>query len=154
MAEMTARIRTGIVPYLVVDDAPREIDFLTQALGGDLQDRLEDRDGKVMNARVMIGLSLVMISSKFGAMPAMTGMLFIFLPDVDAAYARAVAFDGVQAMQPVSDQFWGDRCGSLRTANGVTYWLATHKEDLTRDQIAQRLGMQTSLGMQTGTGIG
>ena len=141
MAETMKHPDRAIVPYLVVDDAPKEIEFLTGPLGGKLLGRLDRPDGKVMNARVSIGPTPLMISSVMGSHTAMLGMLFIIVPDVDAVYASAIAFDGVTPLMPVADQFWGDRCGSLRSANGVTYWISTHKEDVTPVQIKQRLGM-------------
>lgn len=143
---MASYIPTGyaaVVPYLLVDDAPKEIEFMTAILGGTQEGRLDSPDGKVMNARVNVGGSPIMIGS---TMPPQhvpqTGMLFVYVPDADATYAKAVAMDGVTPLMPMADQFWSDRAGALKTANGVTYWIATGRESVTHEQIAERMGMK------------
>ncbi len=60
------------------------------------------------------------------------------MPDADTAFAKATAFAGVKVEMPVADQFWGDRGGSLLSPNGISYFVATHTEDLTDEQITER----------------
>jgi len=142
MADYIPKGYAAVVPYLVVDDAPKEIEFLTRILGGTLEGRLDSPDGKVMNARINVGGSPVMISSAMPTHGTQLGMLYVYVPDCGATYAAATAFEGVTAMFPVADQFWGDRSGAVKSANGVVYWIATGKESLTHEQIAERMGMK------------
>jgi len=132
----------AVVPYLVIDDAPKEIEFMTAVLDGTLEGRLDGPNGSVMNARVSIGGSPVMISSTMPGHDAQRGMLYVYVPDCDATFAKAVATEGVTVVMGVMDQFWGDRSGAVKSANGVVYWIATGKESLTHEQIAERMGMK------------
>ena len=131
---------TPITPYLVIDDAPKEIEFL-KTLGGVEDGRLDGPEGKVAHSVVKVGGAPIMISSTMPGHDAQKGMIFVYVTDVDAIYAKAAAYDGVEAFMPVMDQFWGDRCGALKSPNGVVYWIGTHTEDLTLDDIRKRTGM-------------
>ena len=63
--------------------------------------------------------------------------LYVYIPDVDVVFSRAVAA-GAKVLKPVSDMFWGDRQGEVSDPSGHRWSLATHKEDLTPEQIGQR----------------
>ncbi|MDB5326953.1 MAG: hypothetical protein JWM57_2522 [Phycisphaerales bacterium] len=142
MASAIPKGFSAVTPYLIVPDAPKEIDFLKTAFGGTEPDRMTAPDGSVAHTVVFVGGAPIMISSSSAMHGPQLGMIFIYLPDVDAAYARAAAFDGVDAFMPVTDQFWGDRAGAVKSPNGVVYWIATHTEDLTLDDIRKRTGMK------------
>lgn len=135
---------TAVTPYLIVDDAPKEIEFLKAAFGAVQVGRLDTPDGQVMHAAIKIDGASIMISS---AMPpqhkAIPAMLYIYVTDVDATYAKAVAFPGVTAQMPPTDQFYGDRSGSLTSSNGIIYWIASQKEVLTHEQVGQRVSAMT-----------
>ena len=128
---------TPITPYLVIDDAPAEIEFL-KTLGGVVDGRLDGPNGSVGHAVVKVGGAPVMISSTMPGHDTQKGMIFVYVTDVDATYATAAAFKGVDAFMPVTDQFWGDRAGALKSPNGVVYWIATHTEDVSMDEIKKR----------------
>jgi len=121
-----------LTPYLTIRDAGRAIEFYQRAFGAG-------------HAELKIGDSIVMLSEESPEMgchsPASlqgtTGSLFVYVPDVDAAFARAVKA-GAKPVVPVSDMFWGDRHGALVDPFGHRWSLATHKEDLTPEQISQR----------------
>lgn len=63
--------------------------------------------------------------------------LHVYLQDVDAQFAQAVAV-GAKVVRPVQDQFYGDRTGTLEDPFGHVWFLATHKEDLTPEEINKR----------------
>src|SRR4029077_14977814 len=100
-------------------------------------------DGKIMHAVIKIGDSSLMLSDAFmGAKSAKdfgsTPMnLWIYVADCDARFNRAVAA-GAQATMPVADQFWGDRFGAFTDPFGYRWSIATHKEDLTPEELEQR----------------
>jgi PhnB protein len=130
---------TAVTPYLIVSDAPKEIDFLVSALGGVVEGRLDTPTGQVMHALVRVDGAPIMLGSAMPPeMEAMQSMLFIYVTDVDARFARAAAYPGAAVQTPVTDQFWGDRCGSLTSPNGVVYWIASQKEQLTHEEIGKR----------------
>jgi PhnB protein len=59
------------------------------------------------------------------------------MSEIDAAYDRALRAGGVSVMEP-ADQFYGDRNAGVRDACGNTWWLATHIEDVSREEIVRR----------------
>ena len=123
-----------VTPYLTVDDGARE------------KDRTAGPGGKIMHAELRIGDSVVMLSDEFPGMSTArapkalggtTGGLFLYLPDVDAAFRRAVEA-GCKVLMPVTDMFWGDRFGKLEDPFGNQWSLATHKEDVSPREQAER----------------
>jgi uncharacterized glyoxalase superfamily protein PhnB len=103
-------------------------------------------DGKsIMHAEIKIGDSRIFLSEEFPEMgcrsPESLGgtasSLHLYVEDVDAAFKRAVAA-GAQVKMPVADMFWGDRFGKLIDPFGHEWGMATHKEDLTPEEIRER----------------
>src|SRR5437773_151071 len=104
------------------------------------------RGGKIMHAELRVGDSVVMLSDEFPGMSTArspkalggtTGGLFLYLPDVDAAFKRAVEA-GCKVLMPLTDMFWGDRFGKLEDPFGNQWSLATHKEDVSPREQAER----------------
>ncbi len=135
-----------VTPYLTVHDAAQALDFYRRAFGTEEIVRMPGPDGKVMHAELKVGDSIVMLSDEFPGMSSCrapkslggtTTMLFLYVPDVDAAFKRAVDA-GCKVLMPVADMFWGDRFGKLEDPFGNQWGLATHKEDLTPEEIRQR----------------
>ena len=126
----------AVTPYLMVTDAGRLIDFLKQAFGAVETERVARPDGGVMHAEVRIGDSAVMMGEPPGG-PAKPAALYLYVADVDATYARALAV-GATAMSPPTDQFYGDRSAGIADPAGNTWWIATHVEDVPKDELARR----------------
>jgi len=133
-----------LTPHLVVDGAAAAIDYYQKAFGAEELMRMQGPGGKIMHALIQIGDSKVMLNDEFPEMqargPKAIGgsavTLTLYVPDVDRTVAQAVAAGGKVTM-PVADQFWGDRYGVLSDPFGHLWAVATHKEDLTPDQIAK-----------------
>lgn len=140
-----------VTPAFVAADAAALIDFYEVAFAATERDRMPDGSGKLMHAEVQIGDSIVMLSDENpeqGSKSALTlggspVSLMMYDADVDAAFARATTA-GAKAVVPLADMFWGDRYGAVLDASGFLWGLATHKEDLTPEQMAERLKAQTS----------
>jgi uncharacterized glyoxalase superfamily protein PhnB len=135
-----------ITPYITVKGAAKAIDFYKRAFGARERDRMTDPEGKrVMHAEIQIGDSIVMLGDEFPQgeckSPQTLGgtavSLFLYVPDVDAAFKRAVDAGATAAMAP-TDMFWGDRFGKLVDPFGHEWAMATHKEDLSHDEIRKR----------------
>ena len=136
-----------VTPQLVMNNAAQAIDWYKKAFGAEEVARAEGPDGKIMHAEVRIGDSRIMLNDEmgggkgpkaFGGSPA---SLWIYVEDCDAVFNRAVAAGAKVSDSPMgrmSDQFWGDRCGTLTDPQGYSWTIATHKEDLTRQEIEQR----------------
>jgi PhnB protein len=127
-----------ITPYLVVRDAQETIDFLKKAFGAtESHPPMKRPDGKIMHAEMKIGDSRVMLGEANEQWPLTTASLHLYVPDVDAAYKRAVDAGGKSTVEPM-DQFYGDRSGCVKDASGNTWWIATHKEDLSLAELQKR----------------
>ena len=97
-----------------------------------------------MHAQVRIGDSILMFADRFPEMgsPPIAEVnwpivLNVYVPDADASFQKAVAA-GCTVTFPLADQFWGDRYGQVKDPFGFTWAIATHKEDLTPEEIQQR----------------
>jgi PhnB protein len=135
-----------VTPYITVKGAAQAIDFYKRAFGAEEVERVPGPDGKsVMHAEVKIGDSIVMLSDEFPqagsrspqTLGGSTGYLFLYVPDVDAAFKRAVDA-GAKPTMPLADMFWGDRFGKVADPFGHEWGLATHQEDLTPEEIHKR----------------
>jgi len=132
-----------LTPFLTVRDASRAIDFYQQAFGADVLGGVaKGPDGKVMHAELKIGDSIIMLSDEFpefGSLSPQSGGstsmgLHIYVDDVDHAFDRAVKA-GAHVDMPVADQFWGDRYGRLKDPFGHKWSLATHKRDVSPEEM-------------------
>ena len=134
-----------VTPYLAVDDASAAIEYYKKAFGAKERVRMDTPDGKIGHAEVEIGDSLVMLSDPFPQAttrpPAELGgtsaSVFLYVEDVDAVVRRAVDA-GATVTMDVADQFWGDRFGSIRDPFGHIWSIATHVEDVSPEEMAER----------------
>lgn len=134
-----------LTPYLIVKGAAAALEFYTEALGAQELVRMADASGKVGHAEMKIGDSPFMLADEFPEMgavapPAGGGhsvSFLVYVPDVDAAFARALAA-GAKAVRPVQDQFYGDRSGTLEDPFGHQWTLATHVEDVSPEEMERR----------------
>ena len=135
----------SVTPYLTVDDAEAAIDFYKRAFGASERMRMPTPDGKIAHAELEIGDSLIMVSDPFPhaqskppkELGGTTGGVFLYVEDVDATFQQATGA-GATVTMPLEDMFWGDRFGSVMDPFGHHWSLATHTEDLTEEEIAQR----------------
>ena len=135
----------SVTPYLCCRDAARAIEFYKKAFGATEIMRMGAPDGKVGHAELQIGNSRVMIADEFPEMqflsPASIGgtpiTLHLYVEDVDAVVPRAVGA-GAKVTRPVKDEFYGDRAGQVEDPFGYKWYVATHKEDLTMEEIEKR----------------
>jgi len=127
----------SITPYLLVPDVGRLIEFLKKAFGAVERAKIARPDGSILHAQVLIGNSILMIGEPQSPYKSLPTMLYLYVPDVDAIFKRAVAAGGVSTMEP-ADMFYGDRSGSVKDVAGNTWWIASHKEELTTAQIQER----------------
>lgn len=132
------------IPYLTIKGADRAIEFYKQAFGAEEIVRL-DPGGRVMHAELRISRAPVMLSEEMldwgAASPTSIGgsgsTAVIFVEDVDAFVARAVAAGCTQQM-PVADQFWGDRMGALKDPFGHQWMFSTRIEDISPEELPKR----------------
>lgn len=132
-----------VTPYLVVKGAADAIDFYKKAFGAkELSRNIDDRNGRVMNAQIRIGDSIIMLNDEYpefgsfapGGDDKPPASLHLYVDDADRFFENAVAAGGTVTM-PLSDVFWGDRYGQLKDPFGHTWSIASRVADLTQEQI-------------------
>jgi PhnB protein len=137
----------SITPYLVCKGASKAIEFYTRAFGAKETVRMPGPEGRVMHAEVKIGNSILMLADENperGAVAPQTGTLarsasiMFYTEDVDATFKRALDL-GASSIQTPTDMFWGDRMGNLMDPFGHQWAIATHKEDVTPDEMQKRM---------------
>jgi PhnB protein len=139
----------ALTPYLIVKGAARAIEFYQRAFDATVLFRMDQPDGRVGHAELRIGDSRLMLADEFpeiGASgPEAIGgspvTMFLYVEDVDATAARAVAA-GARLTRPVADQFYGDRTGGVTDPFGHVWLLATHVEDVSPEELQRRAAEQ------------
>ena len=123
MADTLETYRT-VTPYLVVPNADAELKFVTAAFGA--TEELCHRDDKnaVMHAEIKIGDSLIMLGQAGDQMKALTAALYLWVPNVDDVYARALA-SGAKSLSAPEDKPYGHRNAGVIDSNGVTWWIGS-----------------------------
>ena len=146
MSESPKTIPEGyhsINAYLVVRNADRAIEFYKKAFGAKERFRMSGPDGKaIMHAELKIGDSIFMLSEESKEMKAHSPesiggspvSLYVYVRDVDQIFNQAVS-EGATVLKPVNDQFYGDRSGYLKDPFGHLWSIATHKKDLSPDEL-------------------
>ena len=127
-----------VTPYLVCDDVPRVIDFVKKAFDAVELERSVDPKGRVMHAQVRIGDSIVMMGGSMETFPAAPAQLYLYVPDTDVLYKKAMAAGGVSIMEP-TNHFYGDRSGGVQDPAGNKWWIATHIEDVSPEEMKRRI---------------
>lgn len=133
----------SVTPHLVCSGAAAALEFYKKAFGAVEITRLSAGDSdKLMHASMTIGDSIVMLVDEFPewgsssptSLKGSSVSIHLYVDDVDAAFARAVAA-GATAKMPVMDMFWGDRYGMVSDPFGHNWSIATHLRDLTPEQL-------------------
>ena len=127
-----------VTPYLVVQGAGKLIDFMKAAFDAQEIFRMPMPDGRIGHAEMRIGNSMIMLAEANDQFKAMPTCLQLYLEDVDAVYARAVAAGATPVAEP-ANQFYGDRRGGVRDMCGNNWWVATHIEDVSEEEMKRRM---------------
>jgi PhnB protein len=152
---MTAKVKPipdgyhALTPYLSIKGAAEAIEFYKTAFGAIEVMRMAQPDGRVGHAELTIGDAKLMLADEFPEMnfrsPHSFGgtpvHLHLFVEDVDAVVKRALAA-GAKEVRPVQDQFYGDRLGTVADPYGHVWHVATHKEDLSMEELKRRAAAQ------------
>src|SRR5215216_4563395 len=134
-----------LTSYLAVDDAAQAIEYYKKAFGAKERVRMAAPDGKIGHAELEIGDSMLMLADPFPQastkppkeLGGTSASVFMYVEDVDAVAKQAVDAGGTVLME-VADQFWGDRFATVQDPFGHSWSIATHIEDLTPEEIAER----------------
>jgi uncharacterized glyoxalase superfamily protein PhnB len=128
-----------VTPYLLVQGAEKLIDFVKNAFDAKETFRMSMPDGAIGHAEVKLGDSVIMLSEAQGGeyKPMPTG-IYLYVEDCDATYRRALEAGATSIMQP-TDQFYGDRSANIKDQFGNHWYIATHIEDLSKEELSKRM---------------
>jgi PhnB protein len=132
-------------PYLIVGGAAKAIDFYKKAFGAVEKLRMAQPDGRVGHAEIQIGDSIIMMADEFPEMGVRGAQslggspvgILLYVEDVDRVFNQALAA-GAKATRPLEDKFYGDRMGEVTDPFGHRWYLATHREDVSPEEIRKR----------------
>jgi PhnB protein len=135
----------SVTPYLIISGATEAIEYYKKAFGATELMRIDAPGGKIGHAEIKIGDSPIMLADEFPEMgyksPKTLGgspvSIMIYVEDVDTVFRQAIAAGGKE-QRPVKDQFYGDRSGTLEDPFGHVWHVATHKEDVSAEEMEQR----------------
>jgi len=135
-----------VTPYLIVDGAAQAIEFYKRAFNATEFFRLDMPEGRIGHAEIRIGDSAIMLADEFPEMGAKSpkslggsaSSILLYVEDVDGLFKQAIAA-GAKEERPVKDQFYGDRSGTLEDPFGHKWSIATHKEDVSEDEMRRRM---------------
>ena len=135
-----------VTPYLVVDGAAEAIDFYSRVFGATEVMRMPAPGNKIGHAEIKVGDSVVMLADAVAGMghksPKTLGgspvSLLLYVEDTDTTVKRAVE-NGAKLSRPVEDQFYGDRMGTVEDPFGHVWHVATHVEDVSPEELKQRM---------------
>jgi PhnB protein len=136
----------SVTPYLIVKGAAKAIDFYKNAFGASEVMRFPGPNNTIMHAEIKIGDSVVMLADEHEDSPyrnplAVGGTpvsLMVYVSDVDSVFKQAVSL-GAESTSAVQDQFYGDRSGNLKDPFGHVWTVATHKEDVSSEEMQRRM---------------
>jgi PhnB protein len=148
---MSARVKPipdgyhAVTPYLFIKGAARAIEFYKKVFGATERMRLDMPGGMIGHAELVIGDSAIMLADEAPSMRALSPpsiggspvMIHLYVEDVDAVFNRAVAA-GASVLHPLENKFYGDRSASIVDPFGHLWGIATHKEDVTPEEIGRR----------------
>jgi PhnB protein len=134
-----------VIPYLSIDGAAEAISFYGTVFGATQRMRMDGPDGKIGHCELQIGPAVVMLADTFpdmgGKSPKDIGgtpvTLMVYVEDVDACFQRALD-NGASAMRKVEDQFYGDRSGQFEDPFGHVWFVASHVEDVSPEEMDKR----------------
>jgi PhnB protein len=135
----------AVTPYLIVQGAPLAIEFYKKAFGAVELSRMMDPSGRVAHAELRIGDSPVMLADEHPEIGALSPQtiggtavtMHLYVKDVDETVVQAVLAGGF-VTRPVADQFYGDRNGQILDPFGHVWFVATHTEDVSPEELERR----------------
>ena len=135
---------TSITPYLIVNGALKAIEFYQNAFGAEELYHMDGPGGLVAHAEIKIGGSHVMLADQMEGFPGPEQLggtpvsILFYTEDCDKTFKRAIEL-GATETQPMEDKFYGDRMGQVRDPFGHIWAIATHKEDVSPEDMEKRM---------------
>ncbi len=126
-----------MTPYLLVKGVGQLVEFCKEAFGAQEIARHLHPDGAVGHAEIRIGDSMVMMGEARDEWPDRPSCIYLYVTDADATFRQAIKAGGTPLSEP-TDQYYGDRSGGLMDPSGNYWWISTHIEDVSSEEISRR----------------
>jgi PhnB protein len=129
----------SLTPYVIVRGVAPFIDFLEEAFGAVERFRVPNEDGTIGHAEVWLGNRVLMMFDGREEWPETPSFLTLYVDDCDAVHQRALQA-GATEVTPLSTNAWGDRGSRIRDLFGNLWWIQTHVEDVSEEEMQRRMG--------------
>lgn len=126
-----------LTTFIIAIKAAQLIEFLKNAFDAMEHNSHKLPDGTVVHADLQIGDSRLMLAEGSEKYPAMPAMVYLYTADVDDFYKRALTAGGTSLREP-ANEFYGDRTCGVMDISGNQWWIATHVEDVTPEELKRR----------------
>ena len=126
-----------VSPYLIVKNVEKTMDFIQYVFDGKVREKMKTPNGSVNHGEISIGDSVIMMGRATESHEPQNVMLYIYVDDTDAAYKRALEKGAESVMEP-ADQFYGDRNAGVKDKDGISWWMASHVEDISPEELQRR----------------
>lgn len=133
-----------LTPYLTVPDGELMLRFLQDVFAAKLLERHNRPDGTLQHAALQLGDSRLMMGQANERFTPRPQTLYVYLADVDTAFKKALD-SGAKSLMDVADQYYGDRSGGFEDPAGNWWWVATHIEDVSEEEMERRASAQEAL---------
>jgi PhnB protein len=126
----------AVIPYFAVTEPGALLEFIVAAFGAEPGLTMRSPDGIVQHAEAKIGDCVLMMGRAPSSRP---NTIYMYVPDVDAVYRRALGAPGAaKSLREPTDEWYGDRSAGIEDSQGNQWWLASHIEDLSPEELAAR----------------
>ncbi len=140
-------------PYLIIKGAAKALDFYQRAFGATEILRMPRPDGRIGHAEIRIGDSVIMLADEHPEMNARSPeslggspvSIYLYVENVDAVFNQAVAA-GAKVERPLAGQFYGDRTGGVKDPFGYSWYIATHTEEVSPEEVQKRMAAAAKQG--------
>lgn len=129
---------TSVAPWVVTDDTGAFLDFVAAAFDGEELARVATEDGSIGHGEIRVGDTVVLAFDRRPEWPVLPSLLRVWVPDADAAFAKALAAGG-QIVTDLSNSAFGQRGGRIKDPFGNIWWVVSHVEDVPEDVMWARL---------------
>ena len=126
-----------VSPYLIVKDVTTTMEFIRYVFDAEEREKMIQPDGTVNHGEVSIGNSVIMMGKASEDHKLQNAMLYIYVEDTDATYKRAIEKGALSVMEP-ADQFYGDRTAGVKDEDGISWWMASHVENVSPEEMQKR----------------
>ncbi|MBZ0202901.1 MAG: VOC family protein [Ignavibacteria bacterium] len=127
----------NVIPFLVCNDTQKVIDFAVDVFGAKVDDISKNDKGTIMHATIHIRSSAIMLSEASKEYPPNSAMIYIYVDNVDDVYKKGIEAGGESLREP-TNEFYGDRSCGLKDISGNQWWIASHVEDVSPEEIQKR----------------